>query len=86
MKLIKHVRNGKNPRWKVVSGEYTISATTAQLESQARFISAATRQSLNHQDPPEHAAAFRALTKPMGRMEWTAAVNELLAGVQTVQD
>jgi hypothetical protein len=86
MKLIEHLREGKDPRWEFASEGESVFVTTRQLLSHSLFIDAALRQCLNSGHPSQGARAFASLTKPMSREEWRKVVNDALAKVQKVND
>ena len=86
MKIIKHLREGKDPRWEVEINGESVFVTTTQLLKQAEFASAVLRQALNSANPSQHARAFASLGTPMGEAEWRKVVNDALAKVQIVND
>jgi hypothetical protein len=86
MKLIKHLREGKDPRWEFTNDGESVFVTTRQLLSHSLFVHAALRQGLNSDRTGQHARAFASLTKPICRREWEKILNDALAKVQRVND
>jgi hypothetical protein len=86
MKLIKHLREGKDPRWEFANDGESVFVTTTQLQTHSLFAKAALRQSLNSDHTNQHARAFASLTRPMSGAEWRKVVNDALAKVQKVND
>jgi hypothetical protein len=86
MRLIKHVHEGKDPRWEFANDGESVFVTTTQLQTHSRFAKAALRQCMNSDHTSQHARAFASLTKPMSRAAWEKVVKDALAKVQIVND